>query len=229
MTMFFSAIKDDFMSLINDESLNIDFIVDGGFFKKSSSNVDNDKFYNIEARLQKIFGKLTSYTNNHLNVKLINFLQILTTNNSCVPSSFFTFFERTRISFSDNLTLNNLNQNQKDMIICFFVLVKILVKQIFIEYPNKESIENSNVKKNLKMIASIIYRSIVDYFSGLIPQDPTSKKNSLFKQYGMGTMKYLSVPKSDMSKHEDYNLGYFNAMKSNIEKINNEKKERYRE
>jgi len=74
------------------------------------------------------------------------------------------------------------------------------------------------------MIASIIYRSIVDYFSGLIPQDPTSKKNSLFKQYGMGTMKYLSVPKSDMSKHEDYNLGYFNAMKSNIEKINNEKR-----
>lgn len=104
--LIYMSIKDIYSNILvstfeihlNDNEKNIN-----SFSRKAE--VDN-RFIKLEARLKSIFEKLIEGTNKiSINPNIINFFQVILTEGTCIPFNYFSFFERARIEYSENLTL----------------------------------------------------------------------------------------------------------------------------
>jgi hypothetical protein len=163
----FSSIRTPYLSILNFENLKID--ITDNINLNNKEEVDQ-RWLKLETRLDGIMNHLTdNITENKLGTNLIAFLNLIITNNSYIPKEFFTLYEYCRIN-TVNSELQDLDNPKKQMILCIYILCKILCKNILLDQQySKGAIRMSNVKKNYKMCASVIYRGVVDSFRNNCP------------------------------------------------------------
>jgi len=90
---------------------------------------------------------LIEHTNhNEIEQNSIKFLHLITSEYSYIPKEFFFKYELARIEYKDSIVVN-LNENQKMLIIAFYVILKILVINIFLENKFSTKIRNQRVKQ----------------------------------------------------------------------------------
>jgi hypothetical protein len=117
-----------------------------GRFKNVNSEI-KESYIKLETRLKGFMDNLILNTNkNTIGVSIISFLKLITTNYSCIPFRIFTMFEITRLGININ-TLSTFNNNQMAMVLCFYILIKILVKRILIENNGSTNIKSTGIKK----------------------------------------------------------------------------------
>lgn len=88
------------------------------------------------------------------------FFRIISSCDAVLPYKFYSLFELSRLELREG-KICATDDNQKRMIIIFYLLVKILLKQVLCETTG---VKSPNVRKNLKMIASVYLHSILDHF-----------------------------------------------------------------
>lgn len=131
---------------MNAETLKIDLAENAGIFKGVNSDT-KEKYIKLETRLKGIIDNLIENTDeSHLDLKAISFLKLITTSNSVIPFKFFTFFEIARLNLSKE-TVIDLNNNQMALILCIYLICKILIKVILVDLKFSPNIKNITVKK----------------------------------------------------------------------------------
>jgi hypothetical protein len=170
--------KIPYLSILNFDELKIDVL--GNMSNKIPQDVQ-DKFMKLEIRLKGFFDTLSEAIGK-LEQNTISFLKIITTDGCLIPSNFFTLFEINRIEIKQG-RLIKLSKNQKMMILSFYILIKILLKNYLIEQMN--SAKNPSIKKNFKMICSVIYYKLIEYYKSKCPfVNQISDKGELDKNIG---------------------------------------------
>ena len=168
-TWVFTCVRTPYISIINTEGLNID-IASYGNISDLNQNKIEDVYIRLETRLTGFIKSL--YEDDALNKidqSIISYLSLIVTKDAYIPKEFFTLFEYSRIK-TFNQELQFLNEKQSQMILAVYILVKILCKNILLDNQFNKSASLSNAtKNNYKICASIIYRSVIDYFKGVCP------------------------------------------------------------
>jgi hypothetical protein len=171
-----NSTKSTYYAMKNSEDLDVD-LSNLGSTRGSVlfSSEMKEKFVKLEIRLKSFLEQILENLNkNTFDFDTLAFLKILITENHPLPIKFFSSFEISRLEFIDdnlqyefsdvfhkNKILVNLSETQKLMIILFFVMIKIFLKNILLENKN---FKHQKVRKNFKMIASVYYHIIIEYF-----------------------------------------------------------------
>jgi hypothetical protein len=165
----FNCIRTPYISIINTEGLNIN-IASFGDVSESNLNKIEDVYLRLEIRLTGLMKSLyEDGVLDKLDSSLISYLSLIVTKDAFIPKSFFTLFEYSRIK-TVNQEIVELNNNQIKMILAVYILVKILCKAILLDNQfNKNTNLKVSIKNNYKICASIIYRSVIDYFKVFCP------------------------------------------------------------
>jgi hypothetical protein len=190
----FNCIRTPYISIINTEDLNIN-ISSYGDISESNLNKIGDVYIRLETRLTGFMKSLyEDGVIDKLDSSLISYLSLIVTKDAFIPKSFFTLFEYSRIK-TTNQELGELNHNQIRMILAIYILVKILCKGILLDNQfNKNSNLKISVKKNYKICASIIYRTVIDYFKGFCP---TIRKINNFESFDDSKVYQSDFPNKD--------------------------------
>jgi hypothetical protein len=114
---------------------------------KNINSETKERFIKLETRLKGIIDNLIEHTTvEELDLKSISFLKIITTENTILPFKFFSLFELSRLNISGNRIMEITN-NLKGLILCIYLICKILIKGIMIEAISTSKIKNPNTKK----------------------------------------------------------------------------------
>lgn len=220
--------KQAFLSITNFDGLKIDIAEFSSLtFKKDNIEL-KDRYIKLEMRLKSFVDTLISNTTRELmDPKIVNFLNLITTSNSCIPFKFFSLFELSRLEITDSVLITNIKEKQLSMIVCFYVIIRILVKHILLEQNfvplDKRRSMNNNVKKNFKTVASIIYNDTIDLFRKhctIVNNQITDIQGYIKSQYSFFENKNNPLIEEQMKKlaHEKADKSYLAAMKKYYEK-----------
>ena len=157
--LVFFSIKDTFEDIISNKKITLDLISE----KKNKEEI----YLNLQKYLEKIIKGLNDNFFEGLNKKMKKYLSIFITNYSYIPSEFFTLFELVRFKTSLTGDLIDLNHNQRIMILGFYIIIKIMIKDLFLKMLFHQNIINQlskKIKSNIKIINSIIYRELIHLF-----------------------------------------------------------------
>ena len=124
-------------------------------------------FLDIKEFIEAIIKGFNTIFFNGISENILSFLALFVSNFSFIYQDFFTTFELIRFDTTKTGDFINLNNNQRKMILAFYLFIKILLKNIFLELIfNQNCIKNLNKKSklNIKMIVSILYRGLINYF-----------------------------------------------------------------
>lgn len=142
------------------------------------------KYTKLEIRLKILFEELNNATTKeNIPSRLLNYLRILITNESYIPFKFFSFFELSRLELTkyhgnkNECLITGMKEKYCAMVICFYIIVKIIVKFILIDLNYVSEIEQKKIKKdknsqagrNLKIFASIIFCDTKELFKRHCP------------------------------------------------------------
>lgn len=95
----------------------------------------------------------------------------LTDNGTFIPNNSLTQFEMSRLEFDNYGALKEMNLDRQNMMIAFFLFTKVLIAKIMLQpetYSGMKMQATPNVKKNLKLIASVIHSLTKNYFMGKV-------------------------------------------------------------
>ena len=157
--LVFFSIKDTFEDIISNKKITLDLISE----KKNKEEI----YLNLQKYLEKIIKGLNDNFFEGLNKKMKKYLSIFITNYSYIPSEFFTLFELVRFKTSLTGDLIDLNHNQRIMILGFYIIIKIMIKDLFLKMVFHQNIIDrlsKKIKSNIKIINSIIYRELIHLF-----------------------------------------------------------------
>ena len=140
---------------------------------KFNGNFRNDrdvkeKIHMINLRLKDFFGELNAKMGTE-NMPMPNrmFLKKLVFQKNFIPFKFFSLFELSRFETLNGF-VDNLNENQQKLILVFYTLMKIFIKYYMIDYNFVNQSEKSKLdsisKGNLKIISSLFFHEIIEYF-----------------------------------------------------------------
>ena len=76
----------------------------------------------------------------------IKFLHLISSEYSYIPTEFFFKYEISRIDLKDCIIVQ-LNDNQRYLIIAFYVLIKILIINVFMENKFTSNLKNHRIKQ----------------------------------------------------------------------------------
>lgn len=143
------------VSTVNDPDLDLSLTNKESEIR---SQTFNTKIIKLQVRINGILEGLENFTNDkEMPGPFRSFIYKLVTDKNYIPTTFLTQFEKTRLDFNEFGGLINMNDDRKKMIICFFFITKILVKNICLR-PSDAGIPISNGSKtvnNLKMIGTL--------------------------------------------------------------------------
>jgi hypothetical protein len=140
----YEAIKNIYTSIVNYSNVKMDLTEFNG---KANIAEAKDAYIKLETRLRGIFDSLsTNTTEQNLDKRTITFLKLIYTPNHFIPYKFYSLFELSRIRTSSGC-IYDLKEQQKSMIICIYIIQKILVKHILIDLKFSPSIKDPTVKK----------------------------------------------------------------------------------
>ena len=122
------------------------------------------------AKIQEVLNNLIDgLTANKLGVKAKDYLIFVLkdTETHFVPFRLFSLFELSRLQTKDGY-VQNISGPQKRMVISFYILLKLLIKNFFIDLnfvgdENKKKIDDES-KVNFKIISSIVYYEVISMF-----------------------------------------------------------------
>ena len=140
---------------------------------KFNGNFRNDrdvkeKIHMINLRLKDFFTELNAKMATE-NMPMPNriFLKKLVFQKNFIPFKFFSHFELARFETLNGF-VDNLNENQQKLILVFYTLVKIFIKYYMIDYNFVNQSEKSKLdsisKGNVKIISSLFFHEIIEYF-----------------------------------------------------------------
>lgn len=216
-----TSTKTAFLSVKNFGILNLDLVDHGNYLNRSSQDM-SDRFIKLQIRLNSFIDQLID----NLDIKILEldtilFLKVIITSGSFIPFNFFSLFELARLETTDK-EIVNINENQKMMILSCYILIKIFLKYLLEE---SSQINNTNIRKNFKMIASVYYHTIIDYFKSACDIKYRIKSlPELRKKQDGSVFEYSESLKNENLKIIENTKGvdksYIRALKKSTSKLN---------
>ena len=159
--LVFYSIKNIYEEIIINNDINLNLIIEKNSKKKQ------EIYFNLQYYLENIIQGLNKNFFDGTSKQMLKYLSIYITNYSYIPSDFFTMFELVRINILQTGEIINLNDNQRIMILGFYIIIKIMLRYLFLEMNfHKNLIKNltKKIKSNIKIIVSVIYRGLINLF-----------------------------------------------------------------
>ena len=159
--LVFYSIKNIYEEIIINNDINLNLIIEKNSKKKQ------EIYFNLQNYLENIIQGLNKNFFDGTSKQMLKYLSIYITNYSYIPSDFFTMFELVRINILQTGEIINLNDNQRIMILGFYIIIKIMLRYLFLEMNfHKYLIQNltKKIKLNIKIIVSVIYRGLINLF-----------------------------------------------------------------
>ena len=154
--LVYNTVKEPLLEILNDTKLNINF---------TYYNEDNDEVYKLlQDYIERIINGFNTKFFNGVSSKMLSYLSLYVTNQSFIPKEFFTTFELVRFRTTETGEFIELDDNNRKMILIFYIFIKILLRNVFLELMFNKAVRKKlswNVKLNIKMLVSILYRSII--------------------------------------------------------------------
>jgi hypothetical protein len=169
--------KNVIASIYSFPNLSMDVSNQGPY--KNNSAARKETFVKLGIRLKSFIESFNeSLSNNKFSdFKIVTFLRMIISENQNIPLNIFTLFELSRLEYK-HCKFINLIKIQKLMILSFYVLVKIFIQNILLNESKLAT--NKNLKLNYKLIASIYFHTIVQYFkSECIVKNKINNKKDL--------------------------------------------------
>eukprot|EP01017_Pseudomicrothorax_dubius_P006554 TRINITY_DN11899_c0_g1_i1.p1 TRINITY_DN11899_c0_g1~~TRINITY_DN11899_c0_g1_i1.p1 ORF type:complete len:491 (+),score=121.50 TRINITY_DN11899_c0_g1_i1:341-1813(+) len=109
--------------------------------------------------------------------QLLSLLTTLTSNQSYLPQGFLFDFEIQRLAFTHYGTLKLMNGSRVKMMICFYVVVRLLLHQIVLhpwDLRPKMTVTDT-MRRNVKTIGSVLLHVVVELFRTTAPMVPNNQ------------------------------------------------------
>ena len=159
--LVFYSIQDIYEEIIKNNDININLIIE------KNQNKKQEIYFILQNYLERIIKGLNEKFFDGTSKKMLKYLSIYITNYSYIPIDFFTMFELIRIKILQTGEIIDLNDNQRIMILGFYIIIKIMLRHLFLEMNfHKNLIQNltKKIKLNIKIIVSVIYRGLINLF-----------------------------------------------------------------
>eukprot|EP00347_Sterkiella_histriomuscorum_P020380 403338026 len=168
------AVKNILLNLINEPNQDMN-ITDLPRSKESTlSRSQQQKLLKLQVRVKGILQNISNVCNpTDFPQPLIKFFAHLTEMGAFIPKTLLTNFELSRVKIDQYGSLDEMSVDKQNMIIAFFLFTKILVTQILLQadlHAGVRSDKNSNLFKNLKVLATFIQEIVFDHFSSRLLQ-----------------------------------------------------------
>lgn len=125
------AIKTVLISTINDPEL--DLMLSNKESEVKSQQL-NSRIIKLQVRINGIIEGLENITNEtHMQQPFRSFFEKYISNKTFIPMNFLTPFEKSRLEFNEFGGLSNQSEDKKRMMICFFVITRTLIGEIFLK------------------------------------------------------------------------------------------------
>ena len=154
--LVYNTIKEPFLEILNNPDLEFNLTID---------NIDNHEvYYTLQEYIQRIMKLFNTRFFAGISPEMFNYLSLYVTNYCFIPKDFFTTFELVRFRTTETGEFIELDNNSRKMILIFYIFIKILIRNIFLELMfNKADRKKVDlkIKLNIKMIVSVLYRTII--------------------------------------------------------------------
>ena len=158
--LVYNTVKDPFLEILNDSELNLNLTYD---------NEDNHEvYYSLQEYIERIMKGFNTKFFDGLSGEMLSYLSLYVTNHCFIPKDFFTTFELVRFRTTETGEFIELDDNSRKMILTFYIFIKILLRNIFLELLFNQADRKKlslNSKLNIKMLVSVLYRSIIKNLS----------------------------------------------------------------
>ncbi|OMJ81701.1 hypothetical protein SteCoe_17751 [Stentor coeruleus] len=155
------AMKSVLVSTINDA--NLDLLMPNREKDIKKKNFTS-KVMKLQVRVTGIIEGLEKITNEaNMQPPFRSFFERYTSNKTFIPRNFLSPFEISRLEFNEFGGLVNQTDDKKRMMLCFFVISKIIIGEICLK-PIEAGIpitKDSKTVMNLKMIGSILQNCVL--------------------------------------------------------------------
>jgi hypothetical protein len=156
-----------FKSIINYED-SFDFTVPNTDYIES--NIVKKRFNKARPIIVYFFKRLIAVTNKEdMPQQLINFFNDFFSHGSSTEQKTLTDFEVDRLDIDEYNTIYNVSQEVKDFLRMYFFVGKGLIRITMLSADGFGVKLNSTSKKNLKVIASVIYHAMMDHLLIILP------------------------------------------------------------
>ena len=154
--LVYNTIKEPFLEILNNSDLELNLTYD---------NTDNHEvYYTLQEYIQRMMKLFNTNFFAGISPEMYNYLALYVTNHCFIPKDFFTTFELVRFRTTETGEFIELDDNNRKMILIFYIFIKILLRNIFLELIfNKADRKKVDLKTklNIKMIVSVLYRAII--------------------------------------------------------------------
>ena len=154
------AIVEPFTEIITNKTLDLNVVIE--------RDVDQHQIYiDLQDYLKRIIKGLQTKFFQGISDSMLKYLSLFISNYSYIPSDFFTLFELVRFKTTETGEFIDLNKSERIMILGFYIIIKILLRNLFLEMiftQNNISMLNKRIKLNIKMVVSVLFRGLIKYF-----------------------------------------------------------------
>ena len=156
--LVYNTVKEPLLEILNNTEMNINLTYD--------TEDNHETYFLLQDYIQRIINNFNSRFFSGVSGEMMKYLSLYITNYSFIPKDFFTTFELVRIRTSETGEFIELNNENRKMILTFYIFIKILLRNIFLELMFNQADRKKlslNPKLNIKMLVSVLYRSIIKF------------------------------------------------------------------
>ena len=156
--LVYNTVKEPLLEILNNNDMNINLTYD--------TEDNHETYFLLQDYIQRIINNFNTRFFLGISAEMMNYLSLYITNYSFIPKDFFTTFELVRIRTSETGDFVELNNENRKMILTFYIFIKILLRNVFLELMFNQADRKKlslNPKLNIKMLVSVLYRSIIKF------------------------------------------------------------------
>ena len=156
--LVYNTVKEPLLEILNNTDMNINLTYD--------TEDNHETYFLLQDYIQRILNNFNTRFFLGISGEMMNYLSLYITNYSFIPKDFFTTFELVRMRTSETGDFVELTNENRKMILTFYIFIKILLRNIFLELMFNQADRKKlslNPKLNIKMLVSVLYRSIIKF------------------------------------------------------------------
>ena len=156
--LVYNTVKEPFLEILNNPDMNINLTYD--------TEDNHETYFLLQDYIQRIINNFNAKFFLGISGEMLNYLALYVCNYSFIPKDFFTTFELVRIRTTETGEFIELNNDNRKMILTFYIFIKIMIRNIFLELMFNQADRKKlglNPKLNIKMLVSVLYRSIIKF------------------------------------------------------------------
>ena len=156
--LVYNTVKEPFLEILNHKDMNINLTYD--------TEDNHETYFLLQDYIQRMLYNFNTRFFAGISGEMCNYLSLYITNYSFIPKDFFTTFELVRIRTTETGEFIELNNENRKMILTFYIFIKILLRNICLELMFNQADRKKlslNPKLNIKMLVSVLYRSIIKF------------------------------------------------------------------